>query len=97
MEDIDGDGDQDVARLDRWLENVDGKGQTWKERPAFDFGKIGPWGLQTRAALADVDRDGDLDLIQAERDVCDGRVAWFENRTKTGMDWVRHLIKSSTY
>jgi len=60
---FDVDGDVDVSRLDRWLENVDGKGETWIERRTFDFGKEGPWGIQTRARLVDVDRDGDLDLI----------------------------------
>ena len=90
--DIDGDGDNDVARVDRWLENSDGKGQMWVEHRVFDFGKEGPWGIQTRAKFVDVDRDGDLDLIQAEGDVLDGRVAWFENR-RGGADWVRHLIK----
>ncbi len=94
--DIDGDGDIDIARLDRWLENADGKGDTWIERKAFDFGKVGPWGMwgiQTRAVLTDVDRDGDLDLIQAEGDVLDGRVTWFENLHGNGKTWKRHLIK----
>jgi len=92
--DIDGDGDIDVARLDRWLENSDGKGQKWTEHRTFDFGKVGPWGIQTRARLVDVDRDGDLDLVQAEGDVLDGRVAWFENLRGDGRKWTRHLIKS---
>jgi hypothetical protein len=91
--DIDGDGDNDIARVDRWLENADGRGRDWVEHRAFDFGKEGPWGIQTRAKLVDVDRDGDLDLLQAEGDVLDGRVAWFENR-RGGADWQRRLIKS---
>lgn len=92
--DIDGDGDLDIARVDRWLENVDAKGQTWAEHRVLDFGKVGPWGLQTRAHLIDLDRDGDLDLIQAEGDVLDGRVAWFENVSGKGREWKTHLIKS---
>lgn len=92
--DIDGDGDLDIARVDRWLENADGKGEAWLEHHAFHFGTVGPWGIQTRAKLVDVDRDGDLDLIQAEGDVLDGRVAWFENLHGNGTDWERHLIKS---
>lgn len=91
--DMDGDGDNDVSRVDRWLENADGRGTTWTEHIAFDFGKEGPWGIQTRAKLIDVDRDGDLDLIQAEGDVLDGRVAWFENRLKDGREWLQHPIK----
>lgn len=92
--DIDGDGDNDVSRVDRWLENADGNGTTWTEHQDFEFGKEGPWGIQTRARLVDVDRDNDLDLIQAEGDVLDGRVAWFENKDAMGGRWDRHLIKS---
>ena len=91
--DIDSDGDLDVCRVDRWLENVDGKGANWVEHRNIDFGKPGPWGLQTRAKLVDLDRDGDLDLIQAEGDVLDGRVAWFEN-SESGRKWEMHLIKA---
>jgi len=92
--DIDGDGDLDIARVDRWLENVDAKGEAWTEHRVLEFGKVGPWGLQTRAHLIDLDRDGDLDLIQAEGDVLDGRVAWFENVSGKGREWKTHLIKS---
>ncbi len=91
--DIDGDGDCDIARVDRWLENADGRGETWIERRSFDFGKVGPWGIQTRAALVDIDGDLDLDLVQAEGDVLDGRVAWFENLHGKGTDWKPHLLK----
>ncbi|MCA9266064.1 MAG: VCBS repeat-containing protein, partial [Planctomycetales bacterium] len=92
--DIDGDGDNDIARIDRWLENADGQGEIWIERKIFDFGKVGPWGIQTRSRLVDVDADGDLDLLQAEGDVLDGRVAWFENLQGNGKQWEWHLIKS---
>ena len=42
------------------------------------------------ARLEDLDRDGDLDLIQAEGDVLNGRVAWFENRDGKGRRWRPH-------
>jgi FG-GAP-like repeat len=93
--DLDGDGDIDITRVDRWLENSDGRGDRWVEHADFDFGKVGPWGIQTRARLADLDRDGDLDLIQAEGDVLDGRVAWFENRDGKAQSWKRHIMRSS--
>jgi hypothetical protein len=91
--DLDGDGDLDVTRVDRWLENRDGKGLTWVEHKVFAFGKEGPWGLQTRAELVDFDRDGDLDLLQAEGDVLDGRVALFKNVRGDGSRWEVQLIK----
>lgn len=92
--DIDGDGDVDIARLDRWFENADGRGGAWVEHQDFDFGKVGPWGIQTRAELADIDNDGDLDLVQAEGDVVDGRVAWFENLEGQGGRWSRRSIRT---
>ena len=95
--DIDGDGDTDVSRVDRWFENVDGKGGRWTEHRVFDFGKVGPWGIQTRARLVDIDRDGDLDLVQSEGDVVGGRVAWFENQPGSSRPWKRHLIKSDAH
>jgi hypothetical protein len=91
--DIDGDGDVDVARVDRWLENVDGIGTHWKEHLDFAFGKAGPWGIQTKPELFDIDRDGDLDLIQAEGDVLDGRVAIFFNDDH-GNVWTTKLLKA---
>lgn len=90
--DIDGDGDLDLSRVDRWFENADGKGLDWKEHRDFKFGKVGPWGIQTRAELMDVDRDGDIDLIQAEGDVLDGRVAIFINEGR-GKKWTMRLLK----
>ena len=91
--DIDGEGDLDVSRLDRWLENADGKGEKWIERPIAQFGKVGPWGIQTRAELLDLDGDDDLDLVQIEGDVLDGRLAWFENTSGDGKAWETHLIR----
>ena len=91
--DIDGDGDLDVSRLDRWLENADGEGEVWIERPLANFGKVGPWGIQTRAELIDLDSDDDLDLVQIEGDVLDGRLAWFENTSGNGKAWTTHLIR----
>jgi hypothetical protein len=35
-----------------------------------------------------------VDLIQAEGDVLDGRVAWFENRLRDGGEWLPHPIKA---
>jgi MYXO-CTERM domain-containing protein len=93
MGDIDGDGDADITRVDRWFENLDGTGLKWREHRNIDFGTVGPWGLQTRVRLVDLDGDRDLDLIQSEGDVDDGRVAWFENLDGKGGAWARHLLR----
>ena len=91
--DIDGDRDNDVSRgpmvgKRRWPRGA------WIEHRSFPFGKVGPWGIQTRARLVDMDRDRDRDLVQAEGDVLDGRVAWFENQDGQGKHWIQHLISA---
>jgi hypothetical protein len=92
--DLDHDGDVDVTVVDRWLENADGRGTRWISHRSFDFGRAGPFGVQTRARVVDLDRDGDNDLVQTEGDIVDGRAAWFENRDGRGRAWVRHVIRA---
>jgi hypothetical protein len=96
--DLDGDGDMDISRLDRWFENRDGAGTDWLEHVNIDFGTYSPdnWGLSGRALIRDVDGDGTLDIVQSECDLPNGRVAWFANIGGKGMAWQRHLIKDST-
>jgi hypothetical protein len=90
---IDGDGDIDITRVDRWLENADGKGGNWIEHRVFDFGQNGPFGVQTRARVIDLDQDGDNDVVQAEGDILNGRLAWFENVDAKGLKWTMHLVR----
>jgi len=91
--DIDGDGDIDITRVDIWLENADGKAGNWIEHKAFDFGQNGPFGVQTRPRVIDVDKDGDNDVIQAEGDIVNGRIAWFENVDGHGKTWTMHMVR----
>lgn len=96
--DLDGDGDMDVSRVDRWYENADGKGTAWIEHVNIPFGENGlsGWGLSGRARILDLDGDGHNDLVETESDVPNGRVAWFANPDGKGLRWVEHLVKDST-
>lgn len=96
--DLDGDGDMDISRLDRWFENRNGEGTEWLEHRNIDFGNYwsGGWGLSGRAVIRDVDGDGTLDIVQTDCDVPNGRVAWFANIGGKGLAWQSHLIKDST-
>jgi len=75
--DLDGDGDLDVVAaaaegdLVAWWENVQGDGVTWREHPVEDF-----FEFATHVCAADVDGDGDQDLIGGR---FGGEVAWWEN------------------
>ena len=95
--DLDGDGDPDVSRMDRWYENADGKGGAWIEHADIPLDPVRPgyWGLAGRALIADVDGDGHNDLVEAECDLANGRIFWFSNQGGKGLAWEPHLIKDS--
>ena len=91
--DIDGDGDIDVVRTNIWFENLDGKGTKWAPHENIDFGQPkARFPLMTKTWIADIDKDGDNDVVQAEGDCISGRVAWHENADGKGRKWIRHLI-----
>jgi len=95
--DIDGDGDNDVVRSNLWFENADGKATKWVEHKNIDFGQPGArFPLMTKTWVADLDKDGDNDVVQAEGDCISGRVAWHENTDSEGRKWTRHLIAGKT-
>jgi len=91
--DIDGDGDNDVVRTNIWFENADGKGMKWTPHNNIDFGQPDArWPLMTKSWVADLDKDGDSDIVQAEGDCISGRVAWHVNMDGKGRNWIRHII-----
>ncbi|MCP5522251.1 MAG: VCBS repeat-containing protein [Verrucomicrobiales bacterium] len=92
--DLDGDGDLDIVRGDAWFENASGDGKQWRGHPVLippGGSRIGQFGLCLKSWVIDLDRDGDLDVIEAEADFEDCRVLWFENRDR-GATWQPHLI-----
>jgi VCBS repeat protein len=89
--DVDGDGDTDVLSASigsgvvAWHENTTGAGTAWATRTITT--------LAAGAAsvhAADLDRDGDLDVLSAS--LADNTVAWYENTTGAGTAWTRHTI-----
>lgn len=89
--DIDADGDPDLAAATltvagpamAWFEN-DGSG-TFTERSIRAADNVAL--VVPDVALADLDRDGDPDLIGHIVQAGISRVAWFENRVRTGEGW----------
>jgi len=95
--DLDGDGDNDVVRGDVWFENADGNGLKWAERAGLTppgGNRSDRYGLAIKVWLCDLDKDGDLDIVEAEADAVDGRVFWFRNEGK-GRNWKCHLISAN--
>ncbi len=92
--DVDGDGDLDVlgaafeADLVAWWENTAGDGTAWTER-TIDAAFNGAWFVRP----ADVDGDGDLDVLGAAflGDV----IAWWENTTGAGTSWTKHTVDAA--
>ncbi|TFH16214.1 MAG: VCBS repeat-containing protein [Lentisphaerales bacterium] len=92
--DIDLDGDADVlaaagaANKVAWFENTDGTGTNWLEHvvtASLSFARA--------AAVADIDRDGDMDVVAVGQWTDD--VVWFENTDRIGTVWTMHDIDMS--
>lgn len=94
--DIDGDGDMDVVTMVLalgdadpvdWWENEDGVGQTWSAPKSIDA----DWNGAFFVATADMDGDGDTDVIGAA-DGSPDILSWFENELGDGSSWSTHDI-----
>ncbi|NCC52287.1 MAG: DUF11 domain-containing protein [Spartobacteria bacterium] len=92
--DMDGDSHQDViaynysaGRIDVWL-NVDGSGLNWTST-MVTTGFSSPTSLDA----ADIDRDGDMDIVGTSRSKA--TVSWFENVNGNGTNWVEHVVSSA--
>jgi len=89
--DVDGDNDIDIlgASVDdkevTWWENINGDGLTWTEH-IVDDDAYGAVTVQT----ADMDDDGDLDIIGAV--YYNNDVIWWENIYGDGTVWNKHVV-----
>ncbi|MET0556445.1 MAG: VCBS repeat-containing protein, partial [Vicinamibacteria bacterium] len=87
---MDGDGDQDLAVAQFWFENETGDGTTWTRHTIA----TGASGGRLDVHLADLDADGDTDVLAAAFD--GNAVAWYENDAGDGSVWTEHLVSTAS-
>ena len=89
--DVDGDGNTDVLGAANnadditWWENTDGSGTVWVEHTVD-----GTFGGASSVFAADVDGDGDTDVLGAANNAND--ITWWENTDGSGTVWVEHTV-----
>ena len=96
--DVDGDGDMDLLGTAaqpqtgawiKWWENTAGNGTAWQRRTI-----ISSIDYANSVSAADMDGDGDLDVVGASAGG-GGRVAWWENTVGDGTAWTEHTAIES--
>jgi hypothetical protein len=93
--DLDGDGDLDLLRANTWFENADGRGLRWTTHSNLPAGRKGPYGICVRTAVVDLDGDGRLEVVMADADIVDSKVAILENTDRRGGAWKRTELPTS--
>jgi hypothetical protein len=89
--DMDGDGDQDVLVASflgdfvAWFENRFGDGSSWARRLVDDSLPQANF-----ARAADLDGDGDMDVVGTSTSTFVDKILWWENVTGDGSSWVEH-------
>lgn len=90
--DIDGDGDLDVVGVADtsddviWWQNQNGVGTSWSADIVID----GAYSGGAYVDVADIDSDGDIDVLGAAEG--GDEVTWWENDTPTVANWTKHSI-----
>jgi len=91
--DIDMDNDMDIVRSNVWFENEKGDGSDWSIHRTISFVmNTGKFANSSRIMVMDMDKDGDIDLIQAESNNPEGKIAWHANKDGKGINWFTHKI-----
>jgi hypothetical protein len=91
--DIDNDKDMDIVRSNVWFENKLGDGSKWTVHRTISFVQsTGKYANSSRVFVIDMDKDGDTDVVQAESNNPEGKIAWHANKDGKGINWFTHKI-----
>ena len=96
--DLDNDGDIDIVRGDCWFENLSGDGLKWERHQVFipkGGSRTGIYGLALKTWISDLDNDGDQDIVQAECDISDTRIFYWENQDN-GKTFIYHFVSADS-
>jgi len=91
--DVDGDNDIDVLGAAKaadditWWENTNGSGTAWTEHTVD-----GTFDGAMSVHAADIDGDGDIDVLGAAKAADD--ITWWENTNGSGTAWIEHTVDS---
>jgi len=91
--DVNGDGYVDVLGASfalnsiTWWENTDGTGTVWTEHTVDQYF----WDAHSVYA-ADVNGDGDMDVLGASAGDAGHDITWWENTDGTGTSWIMHIV-----
>ena len=98
--DLDRDGDLDVLAVAgnfdevAWYENDGAANPSFTKRTIVDFEDPDPADGAADVIAADLDSDGDLDVVSAS--VVDDKIAWYENNGAADPTFTPHVIVDST-
>lgn len=98
--DLDGDGDPDLALNGFWLETpADPRSGSFAEHVIDDrwfTGQDGTWQVNiSKVVVADVDGDGDQDVLLSHSELPGYPVSWYETDDPKNGPWVEHVVTPS--
>ena len=87
----------DIVRSNVWFDNLNGDGSKWGVHRTISYVEtLGKFAYSSRILTMDWDKDGDVDLVQADANNPNGKIAWHANKDGKGINWFTHSIESTT-
>ncbi|MDA9628624.1 FG-GAP-like repeat-containing protein, partial [Flavobacteriaceae bacterium] len=86
--DIDGDGDMDIVSASAGDDTIAWYENNGDPNPSFTAANISTSAENVQSVFAaDMDGDGDMDIVSPDNDINDESVVWYENNNGDGSSW----------